>query len=83
MKSLIMALTLLCLLSGAPQPGEDFSCDKVGGVSGCVTMDEVRHNITGFASTDSNAPLLPAPTHQRVYPALGETDMASPSAHRM
>ena len=75
MKSLIIALSLLCLLSGcAAGLGEDFSCDKVGGVSGCVTMDEVRHNITGFASTDSNAPLLPAPTHTNVFTLLPRRD---------
>ncbi|HBH7894734.1 TPA: type IV conjugative transfer system lipoprotein TraV [Vibrio vulnificus] len=26
----------------------EYSCDKVGGVSGCVTMNEVRDNLYGY-----------------------------------
>ncbi|WP_172380009.1 type IV conjugative transfer system lipoprotein TraV [Vibrio sp. Vb339] len=26
----------------------EYSCDKVGGVSGCVTMNEVRDNVYGY-----------------------------------
>ena len=31
----------------------EYSCDKVGGVSGCVTMNEVRDNLYGY--TGDNA----------------------------
>ncbi|GLT20473.1 hypothetical protein GCM10007938_42580 [Vibrio zhanjiangensis] len=75
MKSLIMALSLLCLLSGcAAGLGEDFSCDKVGGVSGCITMDEVRQHIDGFASGESNTPQISAPTHTNVFTLLPRRD---------
>lgn len=42
---------LLCLLGGcAAGLGEDFSCNEVGGVAGCTTMNEVRDNLDVYAT---------------------------------
>ncbi|HHP0489082.1 TPA: type IV conjugative transfer system lipoprotein TraV [Vibrio harveyi] len=31
----------------------EYSCDKVGGVSGCVTMNEVRDNLYGYTGDNT------------------------------
>ncbi|EKO3821292.1 type IV conjugative transfer system lipoprotein TraV [Vibrio sp. Y29_XK_CS5] len=41
----------------------EYSCDKVGGVSGCVTMNEVRDNLYGY--TGDNATIN---SHTRTTP---------------
>ncbi|WP_050922535.1 type IV conjugative transfer system lipoprotein TraV (plasmid) [Vibrio harveyi] len=41
----------------------EYSCDKVGGVSGCVTMNEVRDNLYGY--TGDNATIS---SHTRTTP---------------
>ncbi|APP09287.1 MULTISPECIES: type IV conjugative transfer system lipoprotein TraV [Vibrio] len=41
----------------------EYSCDKVGGISGCVTMNEVRDNLYGY--TGDNATIS---SHTRTTP---------------
>lgn len=41
----------------------EYSCDKVGGISGCVTMNEVRDNLYGY--TGDNATIN---SHTRTTP---------------
>ncbi|HBB9944301.1 type IV conjugative transfer system lipoprotein TraV [Vibrio parahaemolyticus] len=42
------------LLTGcAAGLGEDYSCTKVGGVSGCTSMDEVRRNIDLYTAQEN------------------------------
>ncbi|CAH1547355.1 IncF plasmid conjugative transfer pilus assembly protein TraV (plasmid) [Vibrio harveyi] len=41
----------------------EYSCDKVGGISGCVTMNEVRDNLYGY--TGDNAMIS---SHTRTTP---------------
>ena len=37
----------------------EYSCDKVGGVSGCVTMNDVRNNLYGYTGESTpNSPTL-------------------------
>ena len=42
MNKLSLLLPLTLLFSGCAVMNEDFSCDKVDGVSGCVTMNEMH-----------------------------------------
>ncbi|HHP0473096.1 TPA: type IV conjugative transfer system lipoprotein TraV [Vibrio harveyi] len=46
----------------------EYSCDKVGGVSGCVTMNEVRDNLYGY--TGDNATIS---SHTRTTPPTAFT----------
>ncbi|WP_434568304.1 type IV conjugative transfer system lipoprotein TraV (plasmid) [Vibrio chagasii] len=46
----------------------EYSCDKVGGISGCVTMNEVRDNLYGY--TDDNATIS---SHTRTTPPTAFT----------
>ncbi|KFI12059.1 type IV conjugative transfer system lipoprotein TraV [Vibrio coralliilyticus] len=53
----LLAFSLL-LTGCAAGLGEDFSCDKVGGVSGCTSMNEIRINIDSYANpTTSTSPI--------------------------
>ena len=76
MKSVIMTLAMLCLLSGcAAGLGEEFSCDKVGGVSGCTSMDEVRQNIDSFAdASPTSTPFISPPSQANVFTLLPRRD---------
>ena len=45
----LLLLTLAFSLSGCSAGFDsDYGCDKVGGVSGCVTMNDVRDNLYGY-----------------------------------
>lgn len=45
------------LLSGcAAGLGEEFSCNKVGGVKGCTSMNEIRDNIDTYQAPSSTFP---------------------------
>ena len=46
----------------------EYSCDKVGGISGCVTMNEVRDNLYGY--TGDNATIS---SHTRTTPPIAFT----------
>lgn len=46
----------------------EYSCDKVGGISGCVTMNEVRDNLYGY--TGDNATIS---SHTRTTPPTAFT----------
>jgi len=76
MKHALMAWGSLCLLSGcAAGLGEEFSCDKVGGVSGCTSMDEVRQHIDSFATSGApSTPLISAPSQANVFTLLPRRD---------
>ncbi len=52
---LILTLFGFSLLTGcAAGLDEDFSCDKVGGVKGCTSMNEVRDNIHAYTTTGNS-----------------------------
>ncbi|EJV8818788.1 type IV conjugative transfer system lipoprotein TraV [Vibrio parahaemolyticus] len=56
-------LSTAILLTGCSAGFESqYSCDKVGGISGCVTMDDVRNNpygYTGKGATSANTRSAP------------------------
>ena len=75
MKKLMIVLTSALLLSGcAAGLGEDFSCNKVGGVGGCITMDEVRRNPTAYQGHSSKDQTQKAQAPQTVFMALPRRD---------
>ena len=48
---ILLVLVGFSLLSGcAAGLGEEFSCDKVGGVKGCTSMNEIRENIDAYST---------------------------------
>ena len=52
----LFSLSILLGLTGCSAGFEsEYSCDKVGGVSGCVTMNEVRDNVYGYTGDSGNA----------------------------
>ena len=64
----LFSLSILLGLTGCSAGFEsEYSCDKVGGVSGCVTMNEVRDNVDGYTGESGHAtaslqPGLPLPS---------------------
>lgn len=64
MYRILLASVGLLLLSGcAAGLGEEFSCDKVGGVKGCTSMNEIRENIDAYSTPNGFAPPSPAVTN--------------------
>ncbi|CAK2046654.1 MULTISPECIES: type IV conjugative transfer system lipoprotein TraV [Vibrio] len=52
----LFSLSILLGLTGCSAGFEsEYSCDQVGGVSGCVTMNEVRDNLYGYTGGSGNA----------------------------
>lgn len=59
MNKLSLLLPLTLLFSGCTVMNEDFSCDKVDGVSGCVTMNEMHTLIDeGQYRTDQHGNVM-------------------------
>lgn len=46
----VFFLSVLLLGGCAAGLGEDFSCNKVGGVPGCTSMDEIRNNMGHYTA---------------------------------
>ncbi|EIT7126675.1 type IV conjugative transfer system lipoprotein TraV [Vibrio parahaemolyticus] len=68
----LFSLSLLFALTGCSAGFDsEYSCDKVGGVSGCVTMNEVRDNLYGY--TGDNATIS---SHTRTTPPTAFTLLA-------
>ncbi|ENM5770883.1 type IV conjugative transfer system lipoprotein TraV [Vibrio mimicus] len=66
-----ISLSLLLGLPGCSAGlDSDYSCDNVGGVSGCVTMNEVRDNLYGYAGESARAT---ASSHARLTPPTAFT----------
>lgn len=56
MKLLLLSLTAAMLLSGcAAGLQEEYSCTQVGGVPGCTSMDDIRHNIDLYSTTRTSS----------------------------
>ncbi len=54
-----------------------YSCDKVGGISGCVTMNQVRDNLYGYTGNSDNTAI---PSQTRLTPPSAFTLL--PRRHR-
>ncbi|MGR5478150.1 type IV conjugative transfer system lipoprotein TraV [Vibrio chagasii] len=69
----LFSLSILLGLTGCSAGFEsEYSCAQVGGVSGCVTMNEVRDNVDGYTgeSGHATAPLQPGLTLPSVFTLL-------------
>lgn len=59
-RQFLFSLSILLGLTGCSAGFEsEYSCDKVGGVSGCVTMNEVRDNVYGYTGDRGIATVSP------------------------
>ena len=59
-RQFLFSLSILLGLTGCSAGFEsEYSCDKVGGVSGCVTMNEVRDNVYGYTGDSGIATVSP------------------------
>ena len=63
-------LCILVLTGCAAGFGEDFSCDQVGGLGGCVSMNEVNQKVDAglFNSHDASVQTMPhfMPHHPKI-----------------
>ena len=56
----LFSLSILLGLTGCSAGFEsEYSCAQVGGVSSCVTMNEVRDNVYGYTGDSDNATVSP------------------------
>jgi len=65
-KGILILLSFVLINGCAAGLGEDFSCSKVGGVSGCASMADIRSNMDAYISHENGKNTVPSTVNSTI-----------------